>query len=376
MYLICVCEKVFMNILFLCNTYYQLIIAMQLKMTQFAQDEVYLILSDHSRNSKVVVNNLKTTEIFKDVYHIETQELDYTGLEKKNLLFSIPPIILGNSKRFDLVSNLKIDKLVYYNFFVSVQQLFSVLYKSNHKLQCARMEEGILAYQMHYNDNKYHWGRKLSSVIYSSRKLLGEKNLYECVNDFYCFQPDFYNGILNPVKIEPVSSDGQLKDFLVKAFDIRLSENDYKEKYIFFTSVYDFEGGEPIGEYELVCKIVDLVGKENLLIKTHPRDTRTIYEDKGFTVDKNSSVPWEAIQLSRDFSDKVFLTVNSGSVLAGSFMSDNPPKTFFMHRCCNIDDNVSAKTAVDTIEKLLSEESLKPSLKTVAIANDVKDILI
>ena len=162
----------------------------------------------------------------------------------------------------------------------------------------------------------------------------------------------------------------------MESFDIKLTENDYKEKYIFFTSICDFENGEPIGEYELVCKVADFVGKENLLIKTHPRDTRTIYEDNGFTVDKNSSIPWEAIQLSRDFSDKVFLTATSGSVLAGSFMSENPPKIFFMYGCCNIEGNASAKASVMAIEELLSEETLKPSLKTVAIANDVKDILI
>lgn len=365
-----------MSVLFLCNTYYQFIVASQLKLTQFKEDEVYLILSDHSKNAKYVVERVKSTNLFKDVFFVETFEDNKKGLTKKRLPITIPSIILGKNKKFKRLESLNIDHFIYYNYTFTVQQIFSVLYENNRRLKCSRMEEGVLAYKMHFNDDKFYLGKKKSSLFFIGRKILCKRNLYECVNDFYCFQPDFYNGILNSVKIEPVSSDGQLKDFLVKAFDIRLSENDYKEKYIFFTSVYDFEGGEPIGEYELVCKVADLVGKENLLIKTHPRDTRTIYEDSGFTVDKNSSIPWEATQLSRDFSDKVFLTVNSGSVLAGSFLSGNPPKTFFMHRCCNIDDNVSAKTAVDTIEKLLSEESLKPSLKTVAIANDVKDILI
>ena len=57
-------------------------------------------------------------------------------------------------------------------------------------------------------------------------------------------------------------------------------------------------------------------------------------------------------------------------------MSEKPPKTFFMYKCCNVVGNTSAQTSVDTIEKLLFEEALKPALKTVAIANYVKDILI
>ncbi|HGT1350754.1 TPA: hypothetical protein ACMUTV_003105, partial [Enterococcus faecium] len=111
----------------------------------------------------------------------------------------------------------------------------------------------------------------------------------------------------------------QLSDIFNPMIDI------YKEKkYIFFTSVYDFEGGEPVGEYELVCKIADLVGKDNLIVKTHPRDVRTIYKDNGFIEDKNSSIPWEAIQLSGDFNDKIFMTINSGSVISGSTMSAKP----------------------------------------------------
>lgn len=82
-----------------------------------------------------------------------------------------------------------------------------------------------------------------------------------------------------------------------------------------------------------MLKVANLVGKDNLLIKIHPRDLRTIYSDNGFNVDKNSLIPWEAIQLSSDFSDKVFLTINSGSVLSGSTMSEKPVKTFICINC-------------------------------------------
>ena len=139
--------------------------------------------------------------------------------------------------------------------------------------------------------------------------------------------------------------------------------------------MYDFEGGEPIGEYQLVEKIAELVGKDNILIKIHPRDLRSVYSDNGFKVDRNSNIPWEAIQLSGDFSDKVFLTATSGSVLAGSFMAERAVKTYFLCDLCNLDQNPSAQNSVINIKELLENESLKAVLNSVHIAKQIEDIL-
>ena len=121
--------------------------------------------------------------------------------------------------------------------------------------------------------------------------------------------------------------------------------------------------------------MASLVGKNNLLIKIHPRDYRTIYADHGFNVDENSAVPWEAIQLAGDFSEKIFLTVNSGSVLAGSFMSKKPVRTFYMYKLCNINENVSCKKNARDIENLLKNEDMKAILQKVNVAEKLEDIL-
>ena len=125
-----------------------------------------------------------------------------------------------------------------------------------------------------------------------------------------------------------------------------------------------------------MCKIADLVGKDNLLVKTHPRDLRTIYNDNGFNVDKNSSMPWEAVQLGGDFSNHIFLTVNSGSVLAGSFMSEKPVRTFYMYKLCNIEGNSTCQKNAKDIEALLTNENMKEILSKVSIANRLEEIVV
>ncbi len=136
------------------------------------------------------------------------------------------------------------------------------------------------------------------TLIGKLRKIIGKPVIENSFLNFYCFYPQIYKGYLKPVEVPMIQLNSEICVALRKVFELDDKKLSYKYKYIFFTSVYDFEGGKPVGEYELVCKIADIVGKDNLLIKTHPRDTRTLYVDNGFNVDENSSVPWEAIQLS------------------------------------------------------------------------------
>ena len=62
-----------MKRLFICNTYYQLIIAIQLKLTLFKEDEVSVWISDCSVNSETVADRLNETNIFNYVNKIYTK---------------------------------------------------------------------------------------------------------------------------------------------------------------------------------------------------------------------------------------------------------------------------------------------------------------
>lgn len=214
---------------------------------------------------------------------------------------------------------------------------------------------------------------KIVEISHYTRKILKRKTLKDNLHNFYCYYPILYRGNLVPVQIPRISVEAKITGILRNIF--KPDNTIYTKKYIFFTSVYDFEGGNPIGEYELVCKVAKLVGIDNLLVKTHPRDSRTIYKDHGFNVDVNSSIPWEAIQLSGDFSDKVFLTINSGSVLSGSTMSEKPVKTFYMYKLCDIKENKSCQKNAQDIEALLCESSMKEVFRNVRIAEKIEDIL-
>ena len=100
----------------------------------------------------------------------------------------------------------------------------------------------------------------------------------------------------------------------VLSYIYNYDKKDLKEKYIFFASSSDIDGNS-FGETNIILKIAELVGKDNFIVKCHPRDNRNIFENYGIKVFKENNIPWEVIQIINDYSDKVFLTVTSGAFI-------------------------------------------------------------
>ena len=262
------------------------------------------------------------------------------------------------------------DKFLYYNDDLFEEVVFACLYKKNRQVECGKFEEGILSYNNPPKRNlKFACGNQI-------RKLLGKDNLQSRTSVFYCCHPDAYYGELRTIAIPCIDKHSSVRDVLRNAFCITDDLLQYKERYIYFSSVYDFEGGLPIGEMDVVKKIATTVGKENLLIKKHPRDQRSIWFEEGFLVDKNSDLPWEAIQFSLDCADKVFITANSGSVLSVNMLLDPMPQVIFVYPCCDLSGNPTAKNTIDTLEKLLDNPSLQNMLANVRKAASVEEIVM
>ncbi len=361
-----------MRRLVIVNTYYQLIFAIQLKMTLFKNDKIVLLISDHSDRADLVTDNIKKIRYFEEVYHISTLG---SGDKRTNIqkIEDFIEITFGEINRYHSylkeIEDLCFDEILVFNYNISTYGLYSLLTHHNKRIKVSRFEEGVLSY------NTGVMQTKRRRLIDRLRVIQGKTSIVGALDHFYCFYPELYLGELDPVRVPQIKRQKKLVDILHTAFSLDRTTISYTEKYIFFTSVYDFEGGDPIGEYDLVCRIAEAVGKEDLLIKVHPRDKRTLYADNGFKVDRNSAVPWEVIQLSLDLSDKVLITATSGSVLAGSLMYEDKVKTYYMYKCCNLSGNISAIETVHNIEALLGKQTMREDLEMVKVAEQLEDIL-
>ena len=173
-----------------------------------------------------------------------------------------------------------------------------------------------------------------------------------------------------------MQNNSYIKSILATIFDVKNNnKSSYNEKYIYFSSICDFEGGEAIGELKLIRKIANIVGKDNLLIKIHPRDVRDVYKKEGLKIDKSSSVPWEVIQLLYDFKDKVFLTATSSSVLMSNAITGKHIKSFYLYPACSIKNNYIATKVVNALEVYFNQFANKEIFENITVTDNLNDIL-
>lgn len=358
-----------MNTICYCNTYFQLITAIQMKRTIKRKDKMYVILSDMTDGLYNIYNILKKDNFFDGVFFVKSK------IPKKN---KVQEIFYKVGELFLVIFDVSIkelknlpfaDEFIFFNDDISVYRTFSMVKRRCHNLKVSRFEEGILSYDTPFSKSIR------DNLIYIIRRLLHKSNLFDLTEEYYCFNPEIYNGGLRVVEIPKIEiSDNEIKKIMLRYF---LNDQEVlvcREKYLFFPSILDLEGGAPIGELDLAVKLAEKVGIDNLIVKVHPRDSVDRFLQKGLHVDTNSFSPWEAIQLNGDFSDKIFITAISGSVLSINALLDKSPRVIFLYKMCNWKNNELAKKTVEKMENLLKRTQNSKFLNSIEIVESIDEI--
>lgn len=313
-----------MRVLIWCDTYYQLISAINMKTAIFANCEVDVVLSDHSSDAERVVERLRAAGVFDSATFAQTREVVY-GDHKKSKLSLILRSAFGKTPSLSCEAY---DEIVFYGLNPWLYGIGDESVRKGKNVRWSRFDEGILSY-----DTDFAVGR-IDGLLEPLRRMARKYAITDSVDRYYCYFPELKNsnlhwGIREIPLLNKESIDAVKAIRSVFGFD----EFPYTQKYLFFASSSDIDG-EPFGETEIVLKLAEAVGPENLLVKMHPRDTRDIYRNHGITVMENSQIPWEVVQLCSDMRGRVLLTVTSGAFLSASAMSECPAKAAFIVPDC------------------------------------------
>ena len=361
------------KILFICNTYMQLITAVQLRLKFLTEEDADILISDHSINSQMIAANLKKCNLFNRVRNIQTKYIMYEQGKLADFKDIIEFTFGFRSKIGDMLwQDATYDAIYYYNQDLITLCAYDLSVKNGKKPICNSFEEGILSYTAVHNS--YASGRM--KAIRILRKLLRKDTIFDITKDFYCFYPGIFqqNGWTCHGIPHLDRADKTLLETVNLIFDYHPERDSYSQKYIFFASSSDIDGN-PVGETELVLRIADIVGKENLLVKMHPRDGRKVYEEHGIAVSRNSAIPWEVIQLNHDFSDHVFLTLSSGSVLNASSMLQDHIPTYFLFPCVRGRNEAFDRGYAKEIESTIKELQRTETLQGIRMLEKPSDLL-
>lgn len=321
-----------MKNLFVCNTYLQLIIAVMLKKEFLANDYADLILTDHTNGLSVVGERLKLEKVFNNVYFVESKIL-FDEKHRLHYHYHIIKLLFNRTKNVEKYLKekgiqLDYDNFYYYNNNVLNWFIWDILKKNNNLSEQIMFEEGVLGYNKWLFTPPIHREFKQLSAI---RSFFHKPFLQDNVNTYYCLYPEIIQG-KNKYKCRKISplNDNLTIELLARIFDYDQLENPINEKYIYFCGSEDIDG-IGVNEDQIVSAVADIVGRENLIVKMHPRDTRDIYEKLGIKVFKGKSVPWEIMAIVNNYSEKVFLTISSSSIITGNVFKNESVNAFYLY---------------------------------------------
>ena len=361
----------------------QVTIAVWAKMRMFPDDDVDVILSDHSANAEKYAEGLRKSGIFRRVKYIETKYIwrSYSNMQK---VFDACRMLFHNNMYSRMLwdDGIDYDRIFFFNACLELSAFFekAIRFSGGRKIpELIRYEEGLfstgrlLAFEPE--------GRQKLAYIFD--KLRGRLSIFDNTHTFMCFYPELL-GVKSPgdcpdklkdysvIRIPAITEDRDFLTCINTVFDYDPSADSFPQKYIYFQTAIDVEFH--ISEIDFILKVSEVVGKDNLLVKIHPRSEADVYRRAGLNVIKNTSIPWEVVQLNHDFKNHVFVSLCSGSVFNITAMkNENIPVFMLYPMSAGMDKRLDAGTYnIDKMIKCFKSAGLCESIK---VTGNIEDVL-
>lgn len=314
-------------ILFKVNTHYQLMNAINIKINIYQNEEADLILDD-TTNFCTILDKLKTAGVFRKLYLVQaenyiTEYLSLNNNDRREFVHDIEkhiPDILDNSVIYDLycigLDNIS-NKLFYYY----------MIKKQKYAPKVFVFEEGTTTF---VRDIKA--AIKGDSIPHNE---FAKNSFLNRLGGIYVYDPELY-AVIKPsyaVLSLPKMNDNCLN----KLLDIYGYQDAPAEDYIYMESG-GITGRAPTNDTELVISIAEILGKENIIVKLHPRSKIDRFSPLGFKVMKDNGYPWELIAGTQDISKKCLISSLSTVSFTGKTMFSKPQRSIHLFKIENTND--------------------------------------
>ncbi len=295
------------NILFCAESVYQLFNCITLRMTVCEDAACDLILSTVTSWEEDMLERLEGKGVFGRIVRPQTRDAEWGFWDLDD---AAKMQVLENPALFFIREDMPIEP-IYDEIFVPIDHIYwKMLYHyqtvNDKPTKVFMYDEGVRAYTMDIpqTDNR---------AIYKTGKY--SKALFvDAIEAYYLYQPELYsvkNYKYELRKIPNPKEYVELKEILV---DVYGYEDMPSEEYIYLEDFF-FADRFNTNDFELFEQVVELVGKDNIIVKRHPRDYYDRFTPCGYKTVERSVVPWEIQLLANGLRDKVLISVSSTSLL-------------------------------------------------------------
>ena len=301
-------------------------VAIWMKHNMFMEAETDIIISNHMNGGEAVKKRLEAEKLYRNVYFAKS--LDVSRYKRQFTSREIFASAFNPHKILQPYVECTADYTDLYcaNFDPFTQLLLTTLYRTNSAVKFHLFEDGLSTYcdfekyyksfENYYFDTDLDRKNPARSILH--KYIYRLHTVYGNVEDINVFNPELMKWNPDcPVRaIQKISNkDKEYCDMVKRVFGVGESTDCYDTRYIFFEESF-FADGDPINDVELVEELASYVGKENIMIKIHPRNPVNRFAERGFKTNKDTSIPWEVLLLTEgDFEKKIYLTVASSAIL-------------------------------------------------------------
>lgn len=275
---------------------------------------VDVILTDDSNGMTEVAERLSQMKVFDNVYCVLTRDRYRGGGLRKKIRKCF--YILEREEKFNSMFPIRTDQysdMFFCNFDTISYEIYIRLKKKNRNLVCHRFEEGYSTYTCaDLYDRRFGLFAKIAC------RLQGIESLHKATSILHLYEPDLlqYDCSYKIMKIRKLEqTDSKLRALWNSLFDLSGDiDNPYKDyKYIFFEESF-FADGFKINDLPLILNIAKTVGKENMIIKLHPRTQEDRFKKHGIRSVRDK-IPWEVLMMNGAGEGKELLSISSGAVI-------------------------------------------------------------
>jgi hypothetical protein len=288
-----------------------------------------LVLSDTFSDCDALAERVRTLGAFKNVYKVRIKNLIYATspalkLKKIKFLLSFEKML----KR-DFVSR-PYDEFWFNNEIAFNYALISLLRSWNPACRIFRFEEGYAT----YTDAETVSPRSEALIRIRNFVLGNPSNLLP--DTMYLFSPELLMFTpkceVKKVSMFDLNKHPECIAKINTSFNYT-GKSDLDAARVIFLEDCAFEDMGLNDDLDLVKTIADAVGRENIIVKLHPRTRVNRFEKLGIRISSLQCVPWEAVVMNMPGdSAKIFVTISSGSVMNYGVLIEKNFRTIMLYK--------------------------------------------
>lgn len=325
------------NLLFCVDSYYQLMVSVNLVINNYSDSNSDIVIFNTMNNAEQIAERLKTSNIFRNIFFAETY-LNRTVLNS-NKLERIPKYLTYLYSMFfftrytkhvlNLTKIEKYDMFFFYGHRPLIQCLFNACKLVNSEIECYRIDDGMGTYTREWNMPKPKTRINIEKMM---NRINGFKPIEEYVKGFYVPDGELINYKVNYRLIELENySNPLLVKTLNEIFNYTYNFDEFEGKQLLYFGVYGKEWVDRDIYY--LKQILEVVPREKILIKVHPREKIDPYAQLGIDVMKQSTAPWELFMINWQCPSMIFAAQISSAIITSKTIFKRQGIDFYLYKC-------------------------------------------